>query len=48
MQSQVPCEIKVFSLPVKVVKIFSPIKEKPTNYLQIKNHICKDTFHIGC
>ena len=51
MQAQVSSEIRVFSLPVKVKPItnFSPIKEKTTiNYLDLKNRICKDTFHIGC
>ena len=50
MQAQVSSEIKVFSNPVKLITTFNPIKEKPStiNYLQLKNHICKNTFHIGC
>ena len=51
MQAQVSCEIRVFSVPVKVKAIttFSTIKEKTTiNYFELKNRICKDTFHIGC
>lgn len=51
MQAQVSSENKVFSLQVKLNTItnFSPIKEKTTiNYLELKNRICKDTFHIGC
>ena len=48
MQAQVSSEIII---SVKPIKTTSPtLKEKTisTNYLEIKNQICKDTFHIGC
>jgi hypothetical protein len=50
MQAQVSSE----SIPVVIKncpqKTESKIKSKPIskNYLDLKNQICKDTFHIGC
>lgn len=48
MQAQVAPET------IKLIKSISIRREPqkttllPKNYLQLKNQICKDTFHIGC
>lgn len=51
MQAQVSSEITFSSTKAKTTKITFIKKENPNtskNYLELKNQICKDTFHIGC
>lgn len=53
MQCQVLAQVSVQVLAQVSSEIKVPVqvkKEKPDskNYLDLKNQICKDTFHIGC